>query len=258
MSKKEHVFLAGVLLFVLLMPSASAARTIDNPRLYFNLSNASVTFPTSQGFDNITTRADAITLNGYELKLTPSSQTDVKINSFDTASDQYNITFSGTGTTTLSQHVKSSNTDYNFFLAGSYAFKVTSNATGWISKTGIVAGTYTYPSQYVAPPAPGGGGGGDAGKPTPTPLPTPKPTPDLINQSTPFGNVTRAIMEQDFNFKPPDLSAPVWMGVLYLGAGLGFVILISGVPRGEGVIPGRVLGGLVLLIGAASELGWLN
>ncbi len=153
----------------------------------FNLDNGVIltvksplTFNSISVYNSTDTPASTleIVIGAGTIRLTPTASSTLTINGFDYASDTYNFTISGAGTTTLNQKVLKSNTLYNFYSNSAYTFGVTSDNTGWITKSGIVAGTYTYPTQY-APPMPGGGA-----------PPSPPSPPGATPGSTPDGNQT--------------------------------------------------------------------
>jgi hypothetical protein len=178
---------------IILIPLVSAT-TIDNPSMVFQITNANISFPTSQTYTTIGTGSDYISLNSKTLQLTPSVQTTVKINTFNTAGDAYNLSLQGAsaGTLNLYQEVLTSNAEYNFFKnaysasspSAAYTFSVRSNTTGWVLKDDIPITTsedvYTYPEAYSLP---GGGGGGLP------PAPTPTATPGLNNTNNTNGSI---------------------------------------------------------------------
>lgn len=91
------------ILFILITISPSSAWTIDNPNHIFQITNATITFPTNQTYDSFGIGADYISLNGSRLQITSTAPINVSINQYYTINSYYNMSFNGTAYVSFNQ-----------------------------------------------------------------------------------------------------------------------------------------------------------
>lgn len=238
---------------VIILSFTASAWTINNSQWQYNITNANITFSSNQTYTSIETGSDYISLNGYKLQLTPTSQVTIKINNFDTTADSYNLSITGTGTISIAQQMPKNSTKYNFYRGGLYFFAPTSNSTGWLVQNSIALtgneDIITYPHEYSLP-----GGGSAGGQQNPTPTPTAKASalnlssPSVL--SNPLSQLTKTL-----NLVKPSSSI---LNVLSIVAALiGILFIIDSVGRNN-IKAARLLVGVALLGFGAYQQGWLR